>query len=114
MSDRLKPHWFHILLALSRGEMHGSAIMEEVLELTEGALTLWPATLYGSLRDLEEAGWIREVPPDPDAPPEPGRRRVHRLTEAGREVLRAELQRLRDLLEVARERDLISDAGRNP
>ena len=112
MPDLLKPHWFQILLALSRDEMHGSAIMEEVLERTEGAMKLWPATLYGSLRDLEEAEWIREVAPEPDAPPEPGRRRVHALTEAGREVLTAELRRMHDLLEVARERDLLPDTGR--
>lgn len=111
MADLMKPHWFQILLALSRGEMHGSAIMEEVLERTDGAMKLWPATLYGSLRDLEEARWIREVPPAPDAPPEPGRRRVHALTEAGREALTAELRRMRGFLDVARERDLLPDLG---
>jgi DNA-binding PadR family transcriptional regulator len=111
MPDILKPHWFQILLALSREDMHGSAIMEEVLERTDGAMKLWPATLYGSLRDLEEAGWIGEAPSAPDAPPEPGRRRVHALTETGREALTAELRRMRSLLDVARERDLLPDSG---
>lgn len=109
MTEPLKPRWFQILLALSKGEMHGSAVMEEVLARTDGGMTLWPATLYGSLRDLEEAGWIREVEPDPDAPPEPGRRRVHALTEEGRAVLRAELVRMREILELARARDLLPD-----
>lgn len=109
MSDPLKPQWFHILLALSRGPMHGSAVMEEVLERTDGAMKLWPATLYGSLRDLEDAGWIRETVPDPLVLPEGGRPRFHALTERGEEVLRAELERLRTILQVARERDLITD-----
>jgi DNA-binding PadR family transcriptional regulator len=109
MADHLKPQWFQILLALSRGPMHGSAIMEEVLERTDGAMKLWPATLYGSLRDLEDAGWIRESAPDPEVSPEGGRPRFHTLTEGGEEVLRAELERLRMILQVARERKLITD-----
>lgn len=109
MTEPLKPRWFQILLALSEGEKHGSAIMEEVLARTDGGMKLWPATLYGSLRDLEEAGWIREVDPDPDAAPEPGRRRTHTLTDEGRAVLRAELERMREILELARSRRLLPD-----
>jgi len=111
MPDSLKPQWFQILFALSRGTMHGSAIMEEVLERTEGEMRLWPATLYGSLRDLEDAGWIRESEPTPDAPTEGGRRRFYALTPTGEAVLRAELRRLRALLEVARDRDLLGKSG---
>lgn len=111
MPEPLKPRWFQILLALSKSEMHGSAIMEEVLARTDGGMKLWPATLYGSLRDLEDSGWIREVESDPDEPPEPGRRRVHALTEAGRAVLRDELERMREILDLARTRDLLPDPG---
>lgn len=111
MAEPLNPRWFQILLALSKGEMHGSAIMEEVLARTDGSMKLWPATLYGSLRDLEEAGWIDEVPPDPEAPPEPGRRRVHTLTDAGRTVLREELLRMREILDLARARQLLPDGA---
>ena len=111
MSDSLKPQWFHILLALARGPLHGSAIMEEVLERTDGAMKLWPATLYGSIRDLEDRGWITEVDPGPDAPVEGGRRRFHELTDPGRVVLETELRRLDALLRVARERDLLGEAS---
>ncbi len=41
----LKPHWFHVLMALADQERHGYAIMQEVLERTNGKVTLWPATL---------------------------------------------------------------------
>jgi DNA-binding PadR family transcriptional regulator len=113
MSDSLKPQWFQILLALGRGPMHGTAIMEEVLVRTDGAMKLWPATLYGSLRDLEESRLIRETAPGPDAPSEGGRRRFHELTPEGEAVLREELGRLRDILDVARARDLLPEAERS-
>ena len=111
MTVPLKPRLFQILLALSEGEKHGSAIMEDVLERTSGGLKLWPATLYGSLRDLEDSGWIREVEPDPEAPPEPGRRRVHALTSEGRVALRAEVERLRAILDSPRVRSLLADTS---
>ena len=108
----LKPQWFQILFALAQGPRHGSAIMEDVLARTKGEMKLWPATLYGSLRDLEKAGWIAETEPLPDAPTEGGRRRFHELTSLGREVLQEELLRLRDILEVAEQRELLPDTGR--
>lgn len=114
MPRLLKPQWFQILLALSRGPMHGSAVMEEVLERTDGAMKLWPATLYGSFRDLEDAGWIEETPPDPEISTEGGRPRFYALTGSGETVLRGELDRLREILRVARERNLIADPDPRP
>jgi DNA-binding PadR family transcriptional regulator len=105
----LKPQWFQILLALSDGPLHGAGVMAEVLERTAGEMRLWPATLYGSLRDLEDAGWIREIEPDPAETPPGGKRRVHELTAQGQHALRSELHRMRAILEVARQRDLLSD-----
>ncbi|HSM04499.1 MAG TPA: PadR family transcriptional regulator [Longimicrobiales bacterium] len=108
--DALKPQWFQILLALAGGPLHGTAIMEEVLERTDGDMKLWPATLYGSLRDLEERGWIRETEAPDDAPAEGGRRRFYAVTDGGRDVLAAEAARLARYLEVARERDVLGPA----
>ena len=110
MPDALKPHWFQILLALGGGPLHGSAIVDEVLERTDGSMKLWPATLYGSLRDLEERGWIREVELVDPPPHEGGTRRFHELTPAGRDVVGAELRRWEGLLDVARRRNLL-DGG---
>ncbi len=107
MTDLLRPHWFQILLALSEGPLHGTAIMDVVLDQTDGAMTLWPATLYGSLRDLSARGWIQEAPAPPGAPHEGGTRRFHTLTSAGREALQGELERLRGILKLARDRKLI-------
>lgn len=105
----LKPQWFHILFALAQGPRHGSAIMEDVLQRTNGEMKLWPATLYGSLRDLEELDWITETDPTADAPTEGGRRRFHDLTAIGREELGRELLRLRGILDAAYERDILPE-----
>lgn len=103
-SESLKPHWFQILLALAHRPLHGTAVMEEVLDRTGGEMRLWPGTLYGSLSDLSETGWIEETDPPEDAPTEGGRRRFYTLTSQGREALREEVERLAEWVEVARAR----------
>ena len=57
----LKPKVLHILLAVADGPRHGYSIMQEVLERTDGQVRLWPAALYGLLRELEKAGFHRRV-----------------------------------------------------
>jgi DNA-binding PadR family transcriptional regulator len=109
-AERLRPHWFQILLALAGGAMHGTAVMEEVLERTEGEMKLWPGTLYGSLRDLSAQRWIRETDVPDGAPTEGGRRRFYELTAAGRTVLADEVERLADYVRVARARRVVEDA----
>lgn len=97
----LRRNWFHILLALSRGARHGYAVMKDVEEHTHGQLRLWPATLYGTLSDLVEAGLIRETE---DPYPDDGReRRAYRLSAAGQRVLAEETERLAELVTLARE-----------
>jgi DNA-binding PadR family transcriptional regulator len=107
----LKPQWFQILLALSAGPLHGTAVMEEVLARTAGEMKLWPTSLYGSLRDLEQQGWIAEADPPADAPTEGGRRRFYHMTPSGQEALAAEARRMASYLEVARARNVLGGAG---
>jgi len=99
---KLKPHWFHILLCLADGELHGTAIMEQILERTENQLRLWPGKLYGALHDLAEAGLITEVEPPESAPTEGGKRRFYAITRAGRFQLHEEVERLAALVRIAR------------
>lgn len=103
-SSTLKPHWFHILLALADSDLHGTAIMEEVLERTDGTLRLWPGKLYGALREMADAELITEVEPPADAPTEGGKRRFYGITGVGRLRLRDEVERLAALVRVARAR----------
>ncbi len=108
----LSPHWFQILLALAAGPLHGTAIMEEVLERTEGEMKLWPGTLYGSLRDLASEGWIDETDPPPNAPTEGGRRRFYEITPEGRRALAHEVERLAGYVRVARARHVVDGPER--
>ncbi len=97
----LKPAWFHILLALADGAQHGYAIRSSVEERTEGRVKLWPATLYGSIRELSQGDLI-EALDGPEDPDDDARRRYYRLTPRGSELLRAEADRLQALVDAAR------------
>ena len=98
----LKANWFHILLCLASGEQHGYAIMQEVLDRTDGRIRLWPATLYGALRKLMEEGLIKESGERAPSDANDTRRRYYRLSSYGRKVLSAEIERLEDLVRAAR------------
>jgi DNA-binding PadR family transcriptional regulator len=96
----LKPAWFHILLTLSEQPTHGYAIRQAVEARTDGALRLWPTTLYGAIAELEDAKLIEEWSPadrDDDVS-----RRFYRATPLGRRVLMAETERLERLVRLAR------------
>ena len=94
----LKSNWFHILVSLVGGEQHGYGIMQEVLERTGGKVRLWPATLYGSLKQLIDNGLIVESGDRPAPEFDDSRRRYYKLTSQGKRVLDLESQRLRDLV----------------
>ena len=96
----LKTTWFHILLSLAGADQHGYGIMQEVLDRTGGKVRLWPATLYGSLKQLIEAGLIEESGDRPAREFDDARRRYYRLTRLGRRVLDAESERLLELVHI--------------
>ena len=96
----LHNNWFHILLSLVGTDQHGYGIMQEVLERTDGAVRLWPATLYGSLKRLIGDGLIEESDERPAAELDDARRRYYRLTRLGRTVLDLECERLQDMVKM--------------
>jgi DNA-binding PadR family transcriptional regulator len=97
-----KTHHFLILLALLAGDSHGLEIAREVERLSEGRVRLWPATLYGSLQDLLEYGWIEEAADPPGQESE--RKRFYRVTRSGQSIARGETRRLVELVKIARSR----------
>ena len=105
----LKSQWFHILLSLADQELHGTAIMEEVLLRTGGAIRLWPGTLYGALGDMASQGLILEVEAPEEAPTEGGKRRFYAVTQRGRVVLAEEVSRMEELVHLARARRVGED-----
>ena len=97
----LRPAVFHILLALSRQDLHGLGIAKAVDEATEGTVVLGPGTLYRSLKEMAHTGLISEV--EAPAGAEDPRRRFYRITDIGRAHARAEAARLAHIVEIARE-----------
>jgi DNA-binding PadR family transcriptional regulator len=100
----LHTNWFHILLSLAGAEQHGYGIMQEVIERTNGAVRLWPATLYGSLKRLIADGLIEESDERPVAELDDARRRYYRLTRLGRTVLELECERLQEMVRMVQKK----------
>jgi DNA-binding PadR family transcriptional regulator len=104
----LTPAAFHILLTLADGEKHGYGIMLEVAALSGGRIKLGAGTLYGTIKRMLADGWIEECDERPDPQLDDERRRYYRLTDLGGKVVRAEAQRLAQLVDAARLKQLIS------
>jgi DNA-binding PadR family transcriptional regulator len=92
------------MLALTGGERHGYAIMQEVAVRTEGKVRLGPGTLYGSIKRMVEQGLIQE---DAGSSLDDERRRYYRLTPFGGRVASAEAARVEALFKQARSAGLI-------
>ena len=101
----LKPSTYCVLLALADGELHGYAIMQAVSAMTEGREAILPGTLYAALARMVDEGLVTESTPKDDASGGPARRYYQR-TRFGRAVARAESERLRALLDVARAQNM--------
>jgi DNA-binding PadR family transcriptional regulator len=106
----LKPRWFHILLALSDKDLHGSDIVRAVLEQSEGELRLWPAMLYGSLEQMVDRGLIDELT-DSSARPKgaSAKRRYFRITTEGRKLLASEADRMATMARLARSKNILPE-----
>jgi DNA-binding PadR family transcriptional regulator len=100
----LHQNWFHILLSLVGAEQHGYGIMQEVLERTNGAVRIWPATLYGTLQRMIADGLIEESGDRPVEELDDARRRYYRLTRLGRKVLELECARLEEMIRMMRKK----------
>ena len=107
----MKKHWFYILLSVSERPRYGTAIQDDVRELSGGEVRLWPATLYGSLEELAELGWLEEVGEDERPQDVTGRERFYRLSLTGREALERETSRMEALAGLARGRLELGSAG---
>ncbi|MFL6077110.1 MAG: PadR family transcriptional regulator [Mycobacteriales bacterium] len=78
-----------VLTVLADGPLHGYAINVAIEELT--GRKLGPGSLYGALSRLEARGLIA---PAGEAVESPERHRTMRITDTGRDTLRAELEQM--------------------
>ena len=98
---------FLILSSLAAEPRHGYAILQDVSSLTAGRVRLSTGTLYGALRRLLEEGSIqrfKEAHPARD-------RQAYELTTGGRQVVAAEVDRMRHLVAIASKRLVQQEAS---
>ncbi|HEY2466323.1 MAG TPA: helix-turn-helix transcriptional regulator [Terracidiphilus sp.] len=92
---------FYMLLSLSEGERHGYALKREILQRTDKRINLGSGALYGAINKMLEQALIVESEERPDPHLDDERRRYYKITALGRRVVRAEIARLRALLQLA-------------
>lgn len=98
--EPLTESYYYILLCLFPKPLHGYGIMQEAERLSEGNVKIGSGTMYGAVNNMLKKGWIVERVSDD---PNDSRKRLYQLTDEGRNVLQAEIERLRHLLQSADE-----------
>lgn len=81
---------YYILLAMTQ-ECCGVDIMERVKKISGGRVSVGPGTLYAMLAKFEEKDIIRLTASE-------GRRKSYVITEAGKEELKKEFERLKTMV----------------
>jgi DNA-binding PadR family transcriptional regulator len=90
-----------LLTALADEPRHGYAIMQEVLAISDGQVSLRTGTLYTALDRLQQQGLVRVYA---EEVVEGRMRRTYALTDAGHDTLVAETERLQRTLAEAQRR----------
>ena len=93
-TSTLTPLTFQILVALSQGERHGYAIMQEIEDRTRGDFFIGAGSLYRSMKQLLERGFIEEASHDHVR----RQRRYYRITPAGRRRAAADARVFRSMV----------------
>lgn len=99
----LTPQSAAILLALVEKPQYGYFIAQTCREDSRGQIELLSGSLYPSLRRLEGAKMI-EAAGEQKSTSSPNKRKLYRITESGRELLRQEMERQADFVALARHR----------
>ena len=87
-------------------ERHGYGIMKQVESDSQEKVKMGPGTLYGSIRRMLDAGLIHESDNKVDPALDDERRIYYRITGLGRKTLAAELERYREVVAIAKKRQL--------
>lgn len=82
---------YYILLSMVQ-PIHGYGIMQRVKDISEGAFEIGPASLYTSLKKMQEAGLI-ELLDNGESD-----KKVYRLTQGGKELLKKDYERRKSMV----------------
>ncbi len=85
---------YYILLALIQPN-HGYGIIQQVEQMTNSRVVLGAGTLYGALNSLLKKNWIKLYSEDTSS----RKKKEYVLTELGLSSLKAEVSRLKGLIE---------------
>lgn len=94
----------YILLALANEDLHGYGIIQEIARQTQGSYRVGPGTLYDNLKKLMDQKLVVDAPRNSRGKDNEDDRRLYHLTQEGRAVLSAEIDRLHSLVIEAQSR----------
>jgi DNA-binding PadR family transcriptional regulator len=103
----LTPLSCHVLLSLADDERHGYGIMKEIEQITATKGSTATGPVYLAAQRLLEAGLIEESDKRPDPEFDDQRRKYYRLTDLGRRVAAAEVERMGRLVGIAFQKRLV-------
>lgn len=108
----LKPADYFILYVLLDGERHGYWMAKEIERLSDGQVRLEAGNLYRSLRRMMKSGWVRQADRRPAVESDDERRRYYAITDLGQQIVRAEVERMRAVVEMAEAQSAVRSEGR--
>ena len=85
---------YYILISLTM-PLHGYGVMQKIEEFSKGRVNLGAGTLYGALSKLDKEGLIIQTENDNS-----DRRKNYTITEIGKQVIKLEVKRLKELVDV--------------
>lgn len=80
---------FYILFSFMEVR-HGYDVMQHVQQLTKDRIKLGAGTMYGTITKMERDGLIQFLREDE-------KRKLYQITEAGRDILQREVERIKEL-----------------
>lgn len=89
--NQLTDSAYYIVAALLEAR-HGYSIMKYIEDITDGAVSIGPATLYTLIKKLQTAGLIELLIDGND------RRKTYQTTTKGKEVFKNEIERRRKMV----------------
>ena len=99
---------FQVLLSLYESDRHGYAIIRDVEERTNGEVGLSTSTLYGAIQRMMRDGLVERSDERPDPELDDERRRYYRITDFGKQVAKAEAQRIERLAKIVKRSQLLT------
>lgn len=92
--DPLSESTYLVLLSLYHTTLHGYGIIKSIEEISDGAYTIAPGTLYGVLKKLEQQELIETVKAEKYS----RKKKTYKITVKGKEILNNEFNRYQKII----------------